>query len=176
MDGGKVYICVSQEQRELIHAMFHHNGWEVQEMEMPDPGENNSQVSLPDEELEYRIPPIEGEMECEHCLSRPCVTSERYKQLWWEDREHAPSRRNSKKRKVHYKRFWVMLLHRGVWKDPRYIQRKNNAAQQDNLDMVWSGPAGCFHPRDIMPKCVLGLVRRWLPNLPTQPYMGHRWS
>lgn len=29
------------------------------------------------------------------------------------------------------------------------IPKKNNAAQQEMLDIVWSGPTRCFHPVDV---------------------------
>jgi hypothetical protein len=39
--------------------------------------------------------------------------------------------RNSGLRKEHYKRFWTMLLHRGVWNDDRYIVMKVDAMSRD---------------------------------------------
>jgi len=60
--------------------------------------------------------------------------------------------------------------------DPRYIERKETilAADPHKKQNAWSGPAK--HKRDIMPDCVLKLVRGWLPNPPAKPYMGHKWS
>jgi hypothetical protein len=45
-------------------------------------------------------------------------------QLWWHANTEEPHLRNSGLRKEHYKRFWTMLLHRGVWNDDRYIVMK----------------------------------------------------
>ena len=33
-----------------------------------------------------------------------------------------------------------------------------------------------WHKRDIMPKCVITLVRHWFPNPGGFPYMGHMWE
>ena len=57
-----------------------------------------------------------------------------------------------------------MLYHRQVWQDPRYLERKAAALEQDRLRIhhVWGG--GRLHKRGIMPKCVLQLVRSRLPN------------
>lgn len=113
MDGNKlfIYICWIL----FKNGAYSCHDLPVQEIDIPTSGKNDTQVSPPAED--YRHPSIE-EGECDHCLCRPCVTSERYQQLWWEEREHAPNRRNSKRRKRNYKRFCVMLPHRGVWKDP----------------------------------------------------------
>ena len=165
-------LMVTEEQREVIYAMFLHNGWDIDEA-----GQSGGHISpAASEPNEYQIPHVEGETECPFCLCRPCITNNRFMQAWWEDKTVAPDRRNSKLRKRHYRRFWVMLLHRGVWRDPRYVQRKRAALQEHRNGHVWSGPAGCSHPRDIIPKCVLELVRGWLPNPASQPYMGHRWE
>jgi hypothetical protein len=76
-----------------------------------------------------------------------------------------------------YKRFWTCLLHRGVWDNPIYIDRKKSALQcENNQDIVFSGPRGGYHRRDLMPQCVLTLVRSWLPNPKSKPYMGHKWN
>ena len=32
------------------------------------------------------------------------------------------------------------------------------------------------HPRDILPECEIKKVRAWLPNMPDQPYLGHKWN
>ena len=81
------------------------------------------------------------------------------------------NRSNAQLRKDKYKRFWTMLFHRNVWKDPRYRERKRRALQHDPRRKNY-----VYHKRDIMPKCVIDLVRHWLPNLNNQPYMGHMWQ
>ena len=47
-----------------------------------------------------------------------------------------------------------MMMHRGVYDDPRYKHKKHLAVQRDPRyeHFVW-------HRRDIMPKCVLQTVR-----------------
>ena len=65
-----------------------------------------------------------------------------------------------------------MLFHRDVWRDERYRERKAQALGLHNGHhrFVW------LHKRDIMPNCVLTLVRDWYPNLPKDAYMGHLWQ
>jgi hypothetical protein len=70
-----------------------------------------------------------------------------------------------------YKRFWTNLFHRNVWQDPSYLVRKSAALRQDTRRRNY-----VYHRRDLMPKCVLVLVRSWFPNPPYVPYMGHMWE
>lgn len=71
-----------------------------------------------------------------------------------------------------YKFFWTMLFHRGViFLDERYRERKLNVLQ---LDPRFTNVAS--HRRDILPECVVNLVRVWFPNPKNIPYMGHRWQ
>ena len=168
-------IQVTQEQRDFIEEVFKSKGWDLKvvdpkEITQSGPGDGDGGG-----EGGFFIPPQEDSEECIHCLSAPCVTNERYRQLWWKTEPVNPHRQNRTVRKTIYKRFWVMLLHRGVWGDPRYRARKRMAMEGDRQLFAWSGPDGC-HPRDIMPECVLNLVRGWLPNPPSQPYMGHKWQ
>lgn len=173
-------LRVTQEQRELIYAMWAHNDWNVELIETECSQCSSSQNGSLENEGNFLINPINGENECVHCLCSPCVTDPHNKQLWWEDNMTPPHISNASKRKGLYKRFWVMLLHRNAWKDPRYMRIKSEALvgrrEGDSRDSVcvWSGPGR--HRRDIMPLCVLKTVRGWLPNLPSKPYMGHRWE
>ena len=89
--------------------------------------------------------------------------------MWWETETYLPHQRNSRIRKDKYRRFWTMLLHRGVWDDQRYIERKQRALEHDGQNQEW-------HRRDILPSCVVNLVRGWLPNPKDKPYMGHLWE
>ena len=180
-------LRVTEDQKLLIYSMWAHYDWEV---ELADVSQASSEsvcaqcngnmavTTGPNEDpdpVDFHIPPQEGEAECPYCLCQPCVTSECFRQFWWETENYAPNDDNSRFRKEHYKRFWVMLLNRGIWRDPRYLARKATALQQDlgRRETAWTGPQK--HPRDLIPKCVLTLVRQWLPNA-TKPYMGHRWS
>lgn len=161
-------IRVTQEQRELIAALWAHNDWDLDVVEehgdiedIPEAFDHAGRPILPDNMQE----------ECPYCLCRPCVTSEDFRQAWWEQ-EHPPHPGNHTLRKPLYKRFWVMLANRGAWSHPRYLQRKTTDVNSFQ-DYVMVGPGQ--HPRDIMPECVLKTVRIWLPNMPGQPYMGHKW-
>ena len=72
----------------------------------------------------------------------------------------------------HYKRFWTMLLHQGVWNDDRYVVMKADAMSRDPRWQRYD-----WHKRDIMPKCVVSLVRHWFPNpggFPYGTYVGIR--
>ena len=161
-------IYVTEEQKELLYAVWAHNDWEVEEVD-------SSQVAQATEELsdiitDYTEEQSSSEAECEHCLCRPCITNESNKQLWWEDRNHAPCQRNNMLRKPIYKRFWTMLLHRRVWEDPRYLARKQHAMATNPRAQATAGPSK--HRRDIMPECVLKLVRGWYPNPPQKGLHG----
>ena len=94
------------------------------------------------------------------------------KLIWplWHDRAEALHQRNSGLRKEHYKRFWTMLFHRGAWNDDRYLLMKTDALARDHRTQRFD-----WHRRDIMPKCVVTLVRHWFPNPGGFPYMGHMW-
>ena len=52
------------------------------------------------------------------------------------------------------------MFHRGVWKDPRYLEQKREALRRDFRRKKY-----IYHRRDLMPKCVIELVRHWYPNL-----------
>jgi hypothetical protein len=47
-------------------------------------------------------------------------------------------------------------LHRGVWNDDRYIVMKADAMSRDPRRQRYD-----WHKRDILPKCVVSLVRHW---------------
>ena len=165
-------LYVTQEQRELIYAMWAHNDWDIEEATSHSPGP----VELDGPITDFVIEQSSTDQECGFCLCRPCITDQTNRQMWWETESHAADQSNSSLRKPIYKRFWTMLLHRRVWDDPRYKARKQHALQSDPQRLVtaWSGPG--VHPRDIMPDCVLKLVRGWFPNPPDRPYMGHKWK
>ncbi|CAC5379244.1 unnamed protein product [Mytilus coruscus] len=158
---------VTQEQREAIYHFFAHNDWEFKDIS----GENASVEENESNEGDFFIAQDENSEECPNCLCRPCITNERNRQLWWENENHPEHQRNAYLRKDKYKRFWTNLLHRGVWKDPRYLLRKREALRRDPRRHKC-----VYHRRDLMPKCVLELVRQWFPNLPEQQYMGHMWE
>lgn len=105
--------------------------------------------------------------ECPFCLCSPCVTTSRPR---WLGIGQRPRAGNNLLRKKKYKKYWKMIKDRGAWDDPRYLQRKDTAQGHANGDIAWLPSV-----REIMPECVLKLVRGLFPNLPGIPYMGHRW-
>ncbi|CAG2248414.1 unnamed protein product [Mytilus edulis] len=109
--------------------------------------------------------------DCPFCLCKPCIIDENNIQMWWETEGQQRHRRNNSLRKEKYKYFWTMLYHRDVWRDDRYQERKLQALARDPKfkNFIW-------HKRDIMPNCVLKLVRNWHPNPDNIPYMGHLWE
>ena len=161
-------LMVTALQRETIFSMFHHHDWDIEEVtETSDStlqGTSSSSGAVEEDTGDaFVINHRDNAEECPHCLCRPCITDSGNKQMWWEDVNQPESVENSSRRKQHYRRFWTMLLHRGVWRDFRYKARKSQAleTQQANRRFVWSGTR---HKRDIMPDCVITLVRTWLPN------------
>ena len=117
----------------------------------------------------FRISPVLSRDRCPHCFCQPCVTDETNRQQWWPQESRNPNDCNSIPRKDCYRRFWAMMSHRGVWEIEDYVRKKELALQdQDEENVIWQ--------RDIMPDCVLKLVRSWFPNLPKTPYMGHKWA
>ena len=179
-----VAIKVTELQHDVIQRVFAHHDWDYEEVSLEELVEQSSAHHQDDEDGdEYDIPGFVIEQdstaeECPYCFSRPCITNEDNRQLWWEEQDNEPRDWNSGLRKDVYKRLWTMLYHRKVWLDPRYIHRKNTALQQDpnRAQHAWSGPGGYNHRRDIMPECVLKLVRGWFPNPHGRHYMGHRWQ
>jgi hypothetical protein len=133
-------------------------------------------TKLYEEAPRFVIQQQEDAVECPYCLCRPCITNDNNRQMWWETEQQPARAENSGTRKRLYKYFWTMLYHRLVWEDPRYIARKQAALGQDprQQQLAWSGTR-FIHERDLMPECVLKLVRWWLPNPAKVPYMGHKW-
>ena len=102
--------------------------------------------------------------ECLHCFLAPCITENR--QLWLAQQPLDPHVRNSGLRKLKYKQFWKMMDREGAWKLQKYIRKKSTHLGDDGS--VWT-------LREIMPFCVVHLVRSLYPNPQGQPYMGHKW-
>ena len=62
----------------------------------------------------------------------------------------------------------------GGWHDRKYVEKKERLYVLDEGDgVVQIGGHGGI--RDVMPDCVLNLVRGLYPNPPGQSYMGHKW-
>ncbi|KAK3108818.1 hypothetical protein FSP39_016352 [Pinctada imbricata] len=172
-EGGEKKVLslkVNRSQRDAIAALFAENNWDFEEVQLQnvesiDEGQDGEFVRS------FRIRQSDMAEECPYCLCQPCITDESNRQMWWPTDNSLPSLRNHSLRKELYKKFWTMLFHRGVFLDPRYQDKKLRALRQDpqcrNLVM---------HRRDLLPLCVLKLVRTWLPNPKGVPYMGHKWE
>jgi hypothetical protein len=173
-------LRVNDLQHDTIYNLFGHNDWEFEEVSKLEVAASTNAVRKDDGQIPdkptFRIAENQEEEECPYCLRRPCITSESNRQFWWEDTAHDAHEWNSGLRKDKYRRFWTMLYHRHAWADPRYIARKNAALLQDPRHRIYAWAGGYHHRRDLMPDCVLKLVRGWFPNPPEKPYMGHRWQ
>jgi len=166
---------VKEEQKETIYHLFSHNNWDFNEIEI-----KNNEINVTDKinqagtpaKIDYfSIEQNDDFEECQYCLCKPCITHEVNRQMWWETENQMPHERNSMLRKSYYKRFWTNLFHRNVWQDPRYLARKRVALRQDPKRSNY-----VYQRRDLMPKCVLVLVRSWFSNPPNVPCMGHMWE
>ena len=191
MDKYKIRLTLdfTPEQLETIETFFNYNNWDFEKAKISNSNDLSSGkcdvstqtqncVSLVTNESCEDGPPPEFHIEQDllederaYCFCRPCITSEANKQFWWESDDVPPSVNNHGIRKEKYKRFWTMMFHQRVWDDPRYKRKKQLALQSDPRfrRYVW-------HRRDIMPNCVLTIVRQWLPNPQGAPYMGHMWD
>lgn len=196
----EIKLKITEEQFYSIFYFFNHSDWDFNECllesewlfddqaESPDHVENtesqqvisvvdretvcgsNSDEQHNDNKLDgARAEPAQAlhdDVTCPHCYLSPCVT--RHKQSWL-GAGAAPHGRNSSNRKKKYRLFWNMLYNAGAWNHPQYIAKKQRALHRDRNDTtVWT-------VREIMPECVLNLVRSLYPNPLSQPYMGHKW-
>ena len=97
---------VTEEQINAVRAFFVHNNWDITDNIVLDNNKNrcfelnNSNESFnPDQEP--HIGPIADEDECPHCLSQPCVISERNRQsLWPKNAEPSKANNSSMRKKV----------------------------------------------------------------------------
>ena len=99
---------------------------------------------------------------CPYCFLHPCVATTNSSIA---DPGQAPHDENNGIRKRIYQRYWKIIQNLEGWNIPQYITKKIGAA----------GRAAVNHQREIMPACVLKLVRSKYPNLPGVPYMDHLW-
>ena len=110
--------------------------------------------------------------ECPYCYLQPCVTTHEQR---WLGRAQPPKLNNRLIRKEKYKKFWCIMDQRGAWKHPSYVHKKNLAMTEDiNGERVWI-QSRTGSPREIMPECILKVVRGMFPNPTGYPYMGHKW-
>jgi hypothetical protein len=191
----QVTLELSEEQRSAIEALFAYNNWDlivVSEKTIPGPIRTSEDACTSSSRMEcdalvgqtagnedsdrsdgqgdggdgsYSDQEL-GEGQCQFCLCSPCITQNR--QAWLGHGQNARPA-NNLIRKDKYKKFWKLLDTRGTWQHPRYIHRKRNALSRHNDHDVWT-------LREIMPSCVLDLVRSLYPNPEGVPYMGHKWN
>lgn len=155
-----IHLRLTTRQRDEILNFVEARGWNDVVM-------NDQQQADEENYLRVRVTPVQpmqqGEgIPCDRCLCTPCVTDKANKQLWWANEPETAKWGNNKKRKNCYKAFWTFLYHRGIWALPQYIERKNAII------------GGVRTRREIMPDCVVTLVRSWYPNPGDNLYMGHR--
>lgn len=169
----KLTLEASEEQVAAIKALYEENGWTFPES----PAESSETLSN-EASCEWRTvsTPKPCGHKCEHCLQDPCITHEDNRQQWWPN-ETSPARDgNNQGRKKLYKLFWSMLSNRGLWMEDIYLARKDEALQRDPNRKKYLWSSGNIAKRDLMPNCVLKLVRGWLPNPVKKEYMGHMWE
>ena len=187
MESSKTYDlkirCVSNEKLDAIRRLFDENEWNFDfELEQNTPSVsinnfpscssvNEPSTSVQNHEIERVLCPVDidvgaaAEGECPQCFCSPCITTHRQS---WLGVGQKKSRRNAQIRKKIYKRFWSMLDRRRAWQHPRYLQKKRMRLAEDN-------PINVVPQREIMPDCVVTLVRELYPNPDGVPYMDHLW-
>ena len=148
-------LSLTQEQVQFIESSWEARGWDLNLDQAESDGPSYTTTYTQS---------TEKHGSCEHCGALPVPASESTDSGTIDNNGCG----------YHYQRFGVMLLHRGAWNKDAYKQKKS-AAMRNRSVYAWVGP-NTKHPRDIMPDCVLSMVRKWLPNPSTVPYMGHKWS
>ena len=105
--------------------------------------------------------------ECVFCFGSPCVTCVRQQ---WLGHGQDVYKRNSRIRKKLYIKCRSMTNMRGAWRRPLCVRKKATAMCRDHVDGT------VVHVlSEIMPECVLKLVRGLYPYPPDTPYLAHRW-
>lgn len=188
----KVEFMLTHEQFEVISALFGHYSWNIDDALINKPSWERLEVasqlveastspnqcnitsigasndeSQDNQPSDQNIQDNDIEGECSNCFCYPCVTSSPQQ---WLGNGAEPHPRNSGLRKIRYKKFWTLLSRQNVWKNHRYQQKKARlfGRREEDHGIVWTN-------REIMPECVLTLVRGLYPNPTDVPYMGHKW-
>ena len=180
-----ISLSVSSEQKDKIFSYIEKEGWNLNTLLVNNTEEHGNDAKI--EPVSGTVDNVDSEMplaspnpaiahcsvprtgrECQFCLCAPCVTEKRQQ---WMERSNPPRPKNNEIRKEKYKSFWKMILIRGGWDDPRYVQKKDIALGiPENNRRNWLP-----QQREIMPDCVVALVREKYPNPKNIPYMGHKW-
>ncbi|VDI37465.1 Hypothetical predicted protein [Mytilus galloprovincialis] len=106
------------------------------------------------------------EGQCPYCFITPCVATSNITAPWVGNGQ-PPSNANPQIRKGIYRRFWKCINNMYGWLLPQYLDKKKR---------VGGGEWVVMHQREIMPECVLELVRELYPNPVGIQYMGHMWE
>ena len=169
-------LSLSAVQLEAIKKLFKDNNWDFTISESNtdntiNSSENNSDVSSTKDKDRlceiFKPDQKSNAKKCAFCYLSPCITDECNRQSWWSNDSTEPSSQNSRSRKNCYQRFWGMLANYGVWESDEYQRKKRNSLRIETENIILK--------REIMPDCVLHMVRTWYPNPKGQPYMGHKW-
>ena len=163
---------LSQDQIKAIKQLFTEKQWKYEEVSYCKKEQVVDEYDPDNCEPGFTIDKNENKDECPFCFCSPCVTSDDNRQSWWLHNSKPANALNSKSRKKCYKSFWTMMYHRRAWLDERYKIKKRIAMGLDPRRNRYEW----IHRRDIMPDCVLKLVRFWYPNPEDIPYMGHTWD
>jgi hypothetical protein len=110
------------------------------------------------------LPQAANNLMCPYCFLTPCVTT--YRQRWLGQGQAAQPGNNAIRKKL-YKNFWRMMSVLGGWNTEPYREKKERS--MENVPYV-------IIEREIMPHCILKLVRDMYPNPVGVPYMEHKWS
>lgn len=112
---------------------------------------------------------------CHDCFLQPCVTY--FHQSWLVAPKPAQAENTNTGGRKTYTKFWSTMNYRGGWQEPNYQAKMRELQKAGYCDetTVWATALGSVQ-REIMPECVLTLVRSLHPNPPEQPYTGHRWN
>ena len=181
-------INVTNEQRDVIRARFGHYDWKLEESNdgnntENNSSENNNQNTSNETERGGNNDPVSGSVDddiqsgavgqipdnvCAHCFCGPCVTGN--PQAWLGNGQNSHPRNSGIRKKI-YKKFWKLMNDRNAFSCPHYIQKKSWMLARDQVDEYVIMTVA----REIIPDCVLSVVRGFYPNPPSQPGMGHKW-
>lgn len=184
-------VSVTRSQQDALEQFMLFNDWEIEKVEihvqcsqnnadsivskepvcvqacMPAPNQLDREQCPQSAALGPAIQPVPGTDECPHCFCQPCVTAVRQR---WLGQGQTARPGNNDIRKNRYKKFWKRMNDRHAWADDRYLAKKAAAQGGDIENHAWLPSV-----REIMPDCVLELVRELYPNPKGQRYMGHKW-
>ena len=123
----------------------------------PSPNNINDEDSFSDDE----------DGQCSNCFLKPCIATVTHS---WLGNGQVARKQNIAIRKARYKKFWQVMHYKSAWKKKRYLRKKAVMMRRSEVDQ-----RVVVHQREVMPDCVLDLVRGLYPNPPGIPYVGHNF-